>query len=745
MCFRRIVLLALICLPAIAGFSQALGTWQEHLPFNSCIAVHAENDTIWAATPLAAFKYSLTDQTYQRLTRVQGLSATGVTRFALKNGRAVLAYENNQIDIVQGQRITPVNTLRLSSITANKQVNQIWMDENLCLLATGFGIAVLDLEKSEIGDVFLVANGGGYTNINALERWNGRYFAATATGLLSAPERGVNLADFRNWTYIDPIGTLQPQAVEKLRVWKGQLYAQQGNLIHVYASNGFQLWYEAAGALLSWDTTEQSMLITQLANNGAQLIELNTDAEPTLRFTAPLLQQPAQCIRYENSYWIADKENGLLQYTDGNLHQLVPNSPVGVGTGGLSAYNNTWLMADDSTLNQFQNGSWKTITPDPGSLPNFGKIGPVLQGPQQEVWIGSTAQGLAKHQQNTWQQFKENLLQASASGAYTVGGLAVDNRNQLWITNDGAANGLVVRKPDGTHLSFNIPFGYFNQRVTDIVIDDIDQKWIASPQGNGVFVFNHGTSVENTGDDRWRFFRFGAGSGNLPGSEVLSLTKDKFGFIWIGTNDGIGVIQCADQAITSANCEAVLPVVQSDNFAGFLFKGERVHAMVVDGANQKWIGTDNGLWLVSPDGSKTLQRFTTGNSPIPDNRIQKLALDHSSGTLLISTAKGLMSYQAAVTEGGTTNTNVLVYPNPVPPGYSGQIAIRGLVQNAFVKITELNGRLVFQGRAGGGQFIWNGHDLNGKRPASGVYLVWISDETRKEQAVAKIVFIQTRS
>lgn len=745
MCFRRIVLLALICLPAVAGYSQALGTWQEHLPFNACIAVHAENDTIWAATPSAAFSYSISDETYHRLTRVQGLSATGVTHFALKNGRAVLAYENSQIDIVQGQRITPVNTLRLSSITASKQVNQIWMDGNLCLLATGFGMAVLDLDKAEIGDVYLVANGGGYTNINALEKWNGRYVAATPTGLVAAPESGVNLADFRNWTNIDPIGTLQPGAVKQLKVWKGQLYAQQGNRIYVYAANGFQLWYEASGTLLSWDTTEQSMLVTYSINNGAQLIELNNDAEPTLSFTTPLLQQPAQCIFYQNSYWIADKQNGLLQYTDGNLQQLVPNSPTGIGTGGLSASSNTWWMAVDSTLNQFQNGHWTAITPGSSSPLNFGQIDPVLQGPQQEVWIGSTTQGLAKLQQNNWVQFKESLLQPSASGSYTVGGLALDNLNQLWITNDGAANGLVLRKPDGTHQSFNIPFGYFNQRVTDIVIDDTDQKWIASPQGNGVFVFNHGMSVENTGDDQWRFFRFGAGNGNLPGNEVLSLAKDKFGFIWVGTNDGIGVIQCADQAISSSGCEAVLPVVQSDNFAGFLFKGERVNAMVVDGANQKWIGTDNGLWLVSPDGGKTLHRFTIGNSPIPDNRIQKLALDHSSGTLLISTAKGLMSYQAAVTEGGLRNTNVLVYPNPVPPGYTGQIAIRGLVQNAFVKITELNGRLVFQGRAGGGQFIWNGLDLNGKRPASGVYLVWISDETRKEQAVAKIVFIQTKS
>ena len=36
------------------------------------------------------------------------------------------------------------------------------------------------------------------------------------------------------------------------------------------------------------------------------------------------------------------------------------------------------------------------------------------------------------------------------------------------------------------------------------------------------------------------------------------------------------------------------------------------------------------------------------------------------------------------------------FPILYRPGYSGTIGIRGLVNNAVVKITEMNGRLVYQ-------------------------------------------------
>ena len=106
-----------------------------------------------------------------------------------------------------------------------------------------------------------------------------------------------------------------------------------------------------------------------------------------------------------------------------------------------------------------------------------------------------------------------------------------------------------------------------------------------------------------------------------------------------------------------------------------------------------------------------------------------------------ATAAGICSFRGTATDGGSANSHVLVFPNPVPPGYNGSIAIRGLADNATVKITELNGRLVYETRALGGQAIWNGKDYNGRNIATGVYLVLVSDDSRQQKAATKIVFI----
>jgi hypothetical protein len=210
----------------------------------------------------------------------------------------------------------------------------------------------------------------------------------------------------------------------------------------------------------------------------------------------------------------------------------------------------------------------------------------------------------------------------------------------------------------------------------------------------------------------------------------------------VGTDQGVGIIQCPEQVFTQQGCEAILPVVQQDAFAGYLFSDEQVQSIAVDGADRKWIGTKNGVWLISPDGSSTIYRFTETNSPLLSNDVRQIAIDGKTGEVFFATAPGICSFRSTATEGTTANSNLLVFPNPVPPGYSGTIAIRGVANNAIVKITELDGRLIYQTRALGGQAVWNGKDYKGRTISTGVYLVLISDDSRQEKAVTKIVFIQ---
>jgi hypothetical protein len=223
--------------------------------------------------------------------------------------------------------------------------------------------------------------------------------------------------------------------------------------------------------------------------------------------------------------------------------------------------------------------------------------------------------------------------------------------------------------------------------------------------------------------------------------QVTTLTEDKEGTIWVGTDNGIGLFQCGN---LNEPCDAYLPIVESNGFNGYLFQKETIHCIAVDGANRKWIGTNNGAWLVSKDGTEVLEHFTTTNSPLPNDKVYSIVVDPSEGDVYFFTANELISYKGTATEGASTQNQILIYPNPVGPNHNGPIVIKNLVNNALVKITDINGRLMASSRALGGQTIWNGRDTNQQKVASGIYLVFVRDETGKEKAVGKILITTGR-
>lgn len=81
------------------------------------------------------------------------------------------------------------------------------------------------------------------------------------------------------------------------------------------------------------------------------------------------------------------------------------------------------------------------------------------------------------------------------------------------------------------------------------------------------------------------------------------------------------------------------------------------------------------------------------------------------------------------------------YPNPVRPDYAGPITITGLENNADVKILTANGSLVSEGKANGNQYKWYGLDRDGRRVASGVYMVAVATADGETGVVCKVAII----
>lgn len=71
--------------------------------------------------------------------------------------------------------------------------------------------------------------------------------------------------------------------------------------------------------------------------------------------------------------------------------------------------------------------------------------------------------------------------------------------------------------------------------------------------------------------------------------------------------------------------------------------------------------------------------------------------------------------------------------------YNGTIAIKGLVTNADVRITDVSGQLVFRTIAQGGQATWNGKNYLGQKPKSGVYYVFVSNTDGAKTKTGKFI------
>lgn len=333
-----------------------------------------------------------------------------------------------------------------------------------------------------------------------------------------------------------------------------------------------------------------------------------------------------------------------------------------------------------------------------------------------------------------------------------VTGLKYDTDGNLWLLNSQApSQSLIERTAAGQWLTrgrkelMGLDDGLTGKSLGDLTGMMIDSR------GLMWFVNNHyvkpsfyAYDFTNNGMNSYTSFV------NQDGTEttvtaVRCVAEDKDANIWIGTNQGPFMLETSQMTQPSPLLTQVkVPRNDGTNYADYLLAGVDITACVVDGANRKWFGTDgSGVYLIASNNITQLQHFTKSNSPLLSDNIQALALDETTGELFIGTDNGLCSYTAPIPKSdGMTKDNVYAYPNPVKPDYQGAITITGLDADADVKILTSNGSLVSEGRASGGQYKWYGLDRDGRRVASGVYMVATATAEGEKGVVCKIAIIR---
>ena len=209
-----------------------------------------------------------------------------------------------------------------------------------------------------------------------------------------------------------------------------------------------------------------------------------------------------------------------------------------------------------------------------------------------------------------------------------------DDQSNLWVTTVLAPeHRLAVLKSDGEWVGFDPPS--FGEYPSEVVIDRNGLKWvIMGDNAQAVYVFDEGEDMNSSSDDR--FYVFSSSNSELPSNKALSIAVDREGDVWVGTDQGAVVFECSPDDIFNGECVGNRRKVEQDSILALLLETEEVLTIAVDGANRKWFGTRNGIYVQSSSGEDQEFAFNTSNSPLPSNTILDIDIDGETGTAYIA-------------------------------------------------------------------------------------------------------------
>ncbi len=769
---QAIVISILILLPLLNVTAQevGIGEWRDHLPYRKVISVARGGQKIYAATPYSLFYYDQGDNSLNRLNKINGLSDVGISQIAYLDElkTLVIAYTNANIDLIKDGEIINLSDIKRKPILGNKSINHIAFIGKRAYLSCGFGIVVLDIEKEEFPEpIYYIGAEGSAINVNAItyNTADSLIYAATDAGIFHASFYSPNLANFAEWTresgLLLPAGPFNYIASLNNRIYtnkKGPGYSTDAMFVKI--NNQWELFEKENTS----DRFCMKVFYNQLVvcTNGAVDI-FDADGSFTRRlytYDPGNLSPKDALIDDQNNVWIGDGFEGLTMFPPAfaKPQKFLLNGPDFPDANALSSGGrDVWVVPGGRTSDfgglyrearfaGFIDGQWKTIDKlqDP-FLEDLRDVLSVCVDPanNKRVYFGTWGRGLLEYTNGEFskQYTSENSsLQGATfdSGWIGIGGIAFDSKNEMWVTNSSAPSMLSVKRTDGTWQAFNLgsAAGVY---LTKIIVDKSNQKWMI-PRDHALIVFND-NNTKDASDDQVKRLTSAAGNGNLPGSFIQCLATDRDGLLWIGTNEGVGVIYSPNNVFSGQNFDAQLVLIDQDGQGQYLLKAESVTAIAVDGSNRKWFGTDRaGVFLMSQDGTKEILHFTEENSPLLSNSITDITIN-SEGEVFFGTTNGVISYRGESVEPNVNLDNVVVFPNPVRESYNGSIAIKGLVDGSSVKITDISGSLVYSTLAEGGQALWNGRNFDSKRVKTGVYLVYITNADGSQTKVTKIMFV----
>ena len=734
--------------------------WQGYFSYNDIKDLAQSSTTIFAASENALFSKNISASQIKTTNTIDGLSGETITSlyYSATTNKTLVGYQNGLMVIineVDGSMLNIVDIINKQLPANIKKINHFMEYNGIVYVSCDFGIVQFDLATNLFGDTYFIGNNGSEISVSQTAVFSGFIYASTIDGIRKANIANKNLIDFNQWSKIASGSWSSVETIDTLLI-----AINNSGVVQQYdtSSNLFTGFIQLPQAAIDMRASGNYLIITtpnSVSIYNKQMI-LVRQINSSQIIDTPLNFSCATTIA--DKIYIGTKENGVYTTTISATKAFENVIPSGPSRNNIFALQTTttslWVVYGDYNLfyNPFPKDSygisklsekgWLNIPyKDVLGAKSLIRIG-INPSNENEVYIGSFDVGLLKIE-NDIPTFLYNRTNSTIEAILNtnelwINGLVFDKSGNLWMNNGQVDKAIQVLKTDGKWQSFSVKSIVGNPSNTTygrMSIDKNGTKWTAT-NNSGLIGFNENGNV-------FKKLTLGTDSGNLPTDDARVAAVDNNNQLWIGTSKGLRVLSNVNSFLTEEKLTAKPIIILEDNLAQELMYEQFITDIVVDGANNKWIGTtDSGVFLVSPNGQETKYHFTINNSPLPSNTINDIDINNKTGEVFIATNKGMVSFKGSATAAKEDLSNVFVYPNPVRPEYNGTVKIAGLIDKATVKITDIEGTLVYETTSEGGTIEWDTTAFGKHKVASGVYMIFVSAQDGIETKVKKVMIIR---
>lgn len=759
-----------------------VGEWKAHLSYDSVSCVTIAETKAFGVANGHLMSVSLEDGVVDTYSKTDGLASNEVQKaiYDASTGRLLIAYADGNADFMDSSGdIFNLPYFATNDNYPDKTVNDIALADGMAYLSCNFGIVKVNMRKMEFADAYIPGYGGSKRPAYGTALLGGEIYVLTDSvssgGTLRivkhAPATGVNLSDYNNWK---TMAALPPSTARGLEAWSDRLITAADNDGCYYYDGSAWVSFAACGGTIDLGVSEGHLLVS----NRSRVYDFASLTEAAAETEAPAFA----AVKKDGALWIGTA-SGMTKISSGGSESYSANGPA-TSLGQFSYCINGSIYVCPglvhwtrprypAVVQQYSGGEWNNIYAStsgafdiaPGNYSyNFTSVA-IDPEDERRMFVSSWDEGIFEYYDgravklHNYEssggvlQYCKCLGSEEESKGHCINAncLLFDDDGLLWVHNSLQAAPLKYMTRDGVwHQAASKMDCSSSYRVWQLLFSSNGLKWMVD-NSSGLYVLNdNGTYDDSSDDDMLLLKNFTDQYGNsLSTNTIYQIAEDRSGDIWLATDIGPIILKNSSRIFRSDYaCNRVL-IARNDGsgLADYLLDGVDCRAIVIDGADRKWIGTANsGVFLVSADGQQQLGHFTTDNSPMTSNVINSMAYNGETGEIMVVTQEGMASYMTDSSEPAAQfpKGGPIVFPNPVRPDYTGYITIRGLEEDSNVRITDSSGNLIFEGTSEGGTLSWDGKNYRGSYVGTGIYYVHCSNssEDNNRSTAAKFMVIR---